>query len=127
MGGEELLPIYVLCHVSRSTPYPIGEYLSSEARSDADPISSLTHHLSDRLSRRRPPGDAHAGMVVQDGHQRAIKAALLVGGEITAIHRPQAVRRFCRKVRFLSHEFNDIQTPKLSKKPLCDRTTKRQR
>ena len=37
--------------------------------------------------------------------------------------------RFCRKVRFLGQnpkigyqEFNDLQTPKLSKKQLCDRT-----
>ena len=36
---------------------------------------------------------------------------------------------FCRKVRFLGQnpkigcqEFNDLQTPKLSKKQLCDRT-----
>jgi nucleoside-diphosphate-sugar epimerase len=35
---------------------------------------------------------------------------------------------FCRKVRFLDkikiwcREFNDLQTPKLSKKQLCDRT-----
>ena len=39
---------------------------------------------------------------------------------------------FCRKVRFLGqnpkigcHEFNDLQTPKLSKKQLCDRTCER--
>jgi hypothetical protein len=38
-------------------------------------------------------------------------------------------RRFCRKVRFLGQnpktecrEFNDLQTAKLSKKQLCDRT-----
>jgi putative transposase len=38
-------------------------------------------------------------------------------------------RRFCRKVRFLGQnpkigwqEFNDLETPKLSKKQLCDRT-----
>ncbi len=38
-------------------------------------------------------------------------------------------RRFCRKVRFLGQnpkiwyqEFNELQTPKLSKKQLCDRT-----
>jgi len=37
--------------------------------------------------------------------------------------------RFCRKVRFLGQnpkiecrEFNDLQTAKLSKKQLCDRT-----
>src|SRR5262245_61234589 len=39
-----------------------------------------------------------------------------------------AVRAFCRKVRFLgqnlklgSQKHNDLQTPTLSKKPLCDR------
>jgi hypothetical protein len=39
--------------------------------------------------------------------------------------------RFCRKVRFLGQnpkigwqEFNDLETPKLSKKQLCDRTRK---
>src|SRR5205085_2151133 len=38
-------------------------------------------------------------------------------------------QRFCRKVRFLGQnpkvgcqEFNELQTPKLSKKQLCDRT-----
>src|SRR2546428_4293506 len=40
--------------------------------------------------------------------------------------------RFCRKVRFLGQnpkiecrEFNDLQTAKLSKKQLCDRTDER--
>ena len=43
--------------------------------------------------------------------------------------RKQVTVRFCRKVRFLGQnpkiecrEFNDLQTAKLSKKQLCDRT-----
>jgi hypothetical protein len=42
---------------------------------------------------------------------------------------PTLVSRFCRKVRFLGQnpkieyqEFNELQTLKRSKKPLCDRT-----
>src|SRR5207247_2284570 len=46
------------------------------------------NHLSDRLSLRQPAGDDRAGMIVQDGHQIALKAVLLVGVEITDIHRP---------------------------------------
>jgi len=51
------------------------------------------YYLNDRLSLRQPAGDARAGMVVQDGNQIALKAVLLVGVEITDIHRPQDVRR----------------------------------
>src|SRR6266849_217769 len=42
---------------------------------------------------------------------------------------PARANRFCRKARFLGQnpkiwcqEFNDLQTPNLSKKQLCDRT-----
>ena len=51
------------------------------------------NHLRDRLSLIQPAGDDRAGMVVQDGNQIAIKAVLLVGVEITDIHRPYDVRR----------------------------------
>ena len=44
-------------------------------------------------------------------------------------HQEQLAGRFCRKVRFLGQnpkigyqKFNDLQTAKLSKKQLCDRT-----
>jgi len=52
---------------------------------------------------------------------------------ITSVTRTciQLSLRFCRKVRFLGQnpkigcqEFNDLETPKLSKKQLCDRTRK---
>ena len=45
--------------------------------------------------------------------------------------RPQEEKRFYRKVRFLGQnpkmgrqKFNGLETPKLSKKQLCDRTRK---
>jgi len=51
------------------------------------------YHLRNRLSLRPPTGDDCAGMIVQDGKQRAIKAVVFAGREITDSHRPHAMRR----------------------------------
>jgi hypothetical protein len=55
------------------------------------------HYLSDRLALRQPTSDDHAGMIVEDGNQIAIKAIVLAGVEITDVHRPHGVRRQCFK------------------------------
>jgi hypothetical protein len=64
-------------------------------------------HRRDRLSLLQPAGDDRAGMIVQEGHQIASKAVLLVGVEITDIHRPYDMRRqSCKGVPAVSRAWN---------------------
>ncbi len=78
--------------------------------------------------------DPESCAVVRKGAREALtgaRAGGLLSREIRSCIPTLRIIGFCRKVRFLGQnpkiecrEFNDIQTAKLSKKQLCDRTQK---